>query len=136
MYAHASAISDGHPYPLLNAIKLDVRDTGRLDLEPVKDQLKKAEELRRSQVEASPPEDVPWCFFDLAEICLYNGDKAEFQKLVEKGIEKCSQVWEVTTFRDSLKPLVEKKIPLSGLVEGMKRIEEAVRKLEQTEKSG
>ena len=41
MYAHAANISDGHPYPLLNALKLEARDTGKLDLHPCANNWKK-----------------------------------------------------------------------------------------------
>lgn len=59
MYAHASKLSGGHPYPLLNALKLESLNTGKLNLEAVSDELQKAEDLRRAQTQATPPTEYP-----------------------------------------------------------------------------
>ena len=91
LYAHAASISDGHPYPLLNALKLEAQQSGTLDLECVRDQLTKAERLRRGQAEADPPADTPWCLFDLAELRLYQGDAKGFTDYVEKAIASCTE---------------------------------------------
>lgn len=78
MYAHAANISDGHPYPLLNALKLEALHAGRLEVESVREKLINAEKLRLAQTLTTPPTDTPWCYFDLAEIALYQGDKEKF----------------------------------------------------------
>ena len=101
MYAHAAKISDGHPYPLLNALKMEALNTGTLNFEPVREQLEKAKQLRLAQTLAAPPTDTPWCYFDLAEIHLYQNDKDEFLSYVRKGIESCNASWQPQTFRDS-----------------------------------
>ncbi len=87
MYAHTANISDGHPYPLLNALKLMARDTGKLNLAPVREQLEKAAKLRLAQTLTTPPSDPPWCYFDLVEINLYQGNKKGFLDYVKKGID-------------------------------------------------
>jgi tetratricopeptide (TPR) repeat protein len=127
MYTHASNISDGHPYPLLNALKMEALHTGKLDLEPVRKQLKKAKKLRLAQTLATPPADTPWCYFDLAEIQLYQGDKDGFLDYLRKGIESCNAEWQPQTFRDSLeKTLVAKGIAFDGLADGIKLLDEAI----------
>lgn len=127
MYTHAAKISGGHPYPLLNALKLKAQHTGKLDLEPVREQLKAAEKLRKAQTLATPPTDVPWCYFDLAEIRLYQCDKDGFLEYLETGIQSCNADWQPQTFRDSLRDtLFAKDIDFPGLSEGIKRLEDAI----------
>lgn len=124
-YAHAAKISGGHPYPLLNALKLEAQATGALDLDAVEDQLAAAERLRRGQVEADPPTDTPWSFFDLAELRLYQNDEKGFIEFVKKGIASSDAEWQPETFRDTLHmSLVENGIDLPGLTEGLALIDE------------
>ena len=133
MYAHAANISDGHPYPLLNALKLEARDTGKLDLEHVREQLKKAAKLRLAQTLTTPPTDTPWCYFDLAEIDLYQGDKKGFLDYVNKGIESCNASDQPETFRKSLHDtLADKNIVLDGLSEGIKFLDKAIESYKKT----
>jgi hypothetical protein len=128
MYAHAAKLSGGHPYPLLNALKLEALNTGKLDLEAVSEQLKKAEDIRRAQTLATPPTDTPWCYFDLAEIQLYRNQRDGFLATLHQGIEACDAAWQVQTFRDSLKDtLIAKGIELDGLSEGIESLEEVLR---------
>lgn len=128
MYAHAAIISHGHPYPLLNALKLEALTTGRLDLESVKEPLMKAEELRRGQTHAKPPVDVPWCYFDLAEIQLYRHQKDAFLATLHQAINACTAAWQVETFYKSINStLVARDIGLDGLAEGIQILEEALR---------
>lgn len=132
MYAHAANISGGHPYPLLNALKMEALHTGKLDLEPVRDQLKAAEKLRRGQSLTKPPTDTPWCYFDLAEIRLYQDDEDNFLKYVKAGIKTCNASWQPKTFRDSLhNTLVAVGIDFSGLSEGIALLDEAVMSFDQ-----
>ena len=127
MYAHAATISDGHPYPLLNALKLEAQHTGKLDLEPIREQLQTAEKLRQAQTLTTPPTDTPWSYFDLAEIRLYQGDESGFLKSLTTGIESCNADWQPQTFRNSLRDtLVAKGIDLPGLSEGMQLLDEAI----------
>ena len=127
MYKHASEISDGHPYPLLNALKLEALETGKLSLKPISSLLKKAKKLRVAQSEASPPVDTPWCYFDIAEISLYQNDKEGFLDFLKEGLDSCSEKWQPETLLNSLKDtLVEKNIKLDGLQEGLNLISEAI----------
>lgn len=126
-YAHAAKISHGHPYPLLNALKLEAQATGALDLDAAEDQLAAAERLRRGQVEADPPTDTPWSFFDLAELRLYQNDERGFIEFVNKGIASSNAEWQPKTFRDSLRTsLLENGIDLPGLAEGISLLNDAL----------
>jgi tetratricopeptide (TPR) repeat protein len=128
MYAHAAKLSGGHPYPLLNALKLEALNTGKLDLEAASDQLMKAEDMRWAQTLATPPADTPWCYFDLAEIQLYRNQRDGFLASLSQAVEACDAAWQVQTFRDSLKnTLVAKGIDLDGLAEGIEFLEETLR---------
>ncbi|HHP7236279.1 MAG TPA: hypothetical protein ACFCUC_16740 [Desulfobacterales bacterium] len=125
-YMRSAEVSNGHPYPLLNAIKLEAMTTGKIDLKNRKAELSAAEELRRGQILSNPPADTPWCFFDLAEINLYQKDKAAFLKNLEEGI-KCAENWQIETFYKVLQEtLVNQNIRLSGLSEGMLKLETAL----------
>nr|VFJ67073.1 MAG: hypothetical protein BECKFW1821B_GA0114236_112513 [Candidatus Kentron sp. FW] len=125
-YAHASKISDGHPYPLLNGLKIEALHTGELNLEPVRAQLEEAKKLRLGQILATPPADTPWCYFDLAEIHLYQNDKDGFMEYVKQGIESAED-WAVKSFRDTLNnTLVAKGIEFDGLSEGIALLDKAI----------
>jgi hypothetical protein len=127
MYAHSASISDGHPYPLLNALKLEALHTGKLELDSVHEQLEKAAKLRLAQALTTPPTDTPWCYFDLAEIYLYQNDKKGFLDYVSKGIESCTASFQLETFRNGLhETFVEKGIELEGLSEGIKLLDNAI----------
>ncbi len=127
MYAHAAEISDGHPYPLLNALKMEALHTGKLDVEAVREQLKKAAELRRAQTLTTPPIDIPWCYFDLAEISLYQENKQSFLDYIKIGIQACNASWQPQTFRKALQEaLIDKAINLNGLPEGIELLDEAI----------
>lgn len=130
MYQKAAQLSDGHPYPLLNALKLEALETGSLDLVAAADQLESALSLRLAQASATPPTDVPWCFFDLAEIALYRADRTGFLDYLRQGIAHCNADWQPATCAASLrKTLVAKGIQLDGLDEGIRLLDEAVVRL-------
>jgi tetratricopeptide (TPR) repeat protein len=125
-YQRSAEVSNGHPYPLLNALKLEAMATGTLDLDSKKDQLRAAEELRMGQSRNEPPKDTPWCYFDLAEMKLYQHDPGMFLHYLERALDN-SERWQVETFYKGLKEaLVDTKIKvdLPGLDEGMKKLEE------------
>ena len=107
MYGEATEISMGHPYPLLNEIKLEAMEAGKLVLDPRRlQQLQLAGRMRQAQTEDRPPSDSPWCFFDLAEIRFYQADYAGFDEMVRKGIGASTASWQPRTFGDALEPLM------------------------------
>jgi tetratricopeptide (TPR) repeat protein len=121
MYARAVEISDGHPYPLLNSLKLEAKQTGKLDLKSAQAALTAAEGVRRAQT---------WSFFDLAELRLYQNDKAGFLENVREGIKYCEADWQPKTFRKSLNDmLVEAGIDLPGLGDGIALLDDAANDL-------
>ena len=127
MYDHAAKISDGHPYPLLNAMKLQAQNTGKLDVEPLREQLEAAEKLRKGQTLSTPPTDTPWSYFDLAEISLYLGKKNAFLENIKMGVKSCNEKWQPETFLRSLvTTLVDKSIDLDGLAEGLEILKKAI----------
>jgi tetratricopeptide (TPR) repeat protein len=126
-YDHSYKISGGHPYPLLNALKLRVQVNGSLALSgPDKLALARAERVREGQSEQNPPFDKPWCFFDLAEIKLYRGNPKAFLDVAIKGLEQTDANWQGKTFVDSLRLLLPASEELPGLKEGLAQLEQMV----------
>ena len=85
-----------------------------------------AEELRKSQSLTEPPTDIPWCYYDLAEMKLYQGDRDGFLSYLDEGISH-SEDWQIESFQRALQEtLVDSKINLPGLEDGMKKIQQAL----------
>ena len=125
-YQRAAEVSNGHPYPLLNALKLEAMTTGKIKLVNRKKQLRAAEELRKGQSLSEPPVDLPWCYYDLAEMKLYQRDRDGFLSYLTEGISN-SEDWQIETFYRGLQEtLVDIKINLPGLAEGMKKLQQAL----------
>ncbi len=116
-YEKAVEVSNGHPYPLLNAIKLRASQAGKveIDMKTMK-MLGKAEGFREAQVQNDPPIDVPWSFFDLAEINLYSGEPDAALEVAGRGLELSTAHWMPGTFLDSL-DLLPDDGSLDGLAE-------------------
>jgi tetratricopeptide (TPR) repeat protein len=122
-YEESYKISGGHPYPLLNALKLRVPVKGRLALSgPDKVALARAERVRAGQSQQTPPFDKPWCFFDLAEIKLYRGDPKAFLEIAIEGLGQTDENWQGKTFIDSLRLLLPASDELPGLKEGLSEL--------------
>ena len=126
-YARSTKISGGHPYPLLNELKLRAYTTGRLEIGGRdKLALMRAARIREVQVSEKPPYDKPWCFFDLAEIRLYQGKPADFLSLLQQGAENSDQDWQIATCLQSLQLLEPAAADLAGLAEGIAFLKELV----------
>jgi tetratricopeptide (TPR) repeat protein len=126
-YEQSSKISGGHPYPLLNALKLRVQVNGRLALSGAERlALVRAERVREGQSQQTPPFDKPWCFFDLAEIKLYRGNPEAFLDVAIKGLEQTDANWQGRTFIDSLRLLLPASDEIPGLKEGLTELEQMV----------
>lgn len=104
-YAHAAEVSEGHPYPLLNAMRLEAEQTGSLDVAAYEEQLRMAESQRRGQMQTAPPTDAPWSAFDVAEICAYRGDEAGFLEALRDGLEHVTADYQPETFKRTLADL-------------------------------
>jgi tetratricopeptide (TPR) repeat protein len=125
-FEKSAEVSNGHPYPLLNAIKLKALVQGKPAIDQsVERQLRRAGKQRKKQADADF--DLPWSVFDLAEISLYLGDSDQFQSLVEQGLDNCDHRWQAETFHDGLKALIDRGIRLPGLSEGVETLEAAIR---------
>jgi tetratricopeptide (TPR) repeat protein len=107
-YEKSVEVSDGHPYPLLMAIKLRANLSGKFELAPeTYIQLGRAEGFRKAQVENVPPIDVPWSFFDLTETLLYQKKTEQALEIAKKGFEESEASWMPGTFITALEMLPE-----------------------------
>ena len=82
-----------------------------------------AESLRRGQCDAKPPSDSPWCFYDLAEILLYQRRPDELLACVDLGIQHSVASWQIDTFLKSLRELAQLNLNLPGLPEAIEKLE-------------
>jgi tetratricopeptide (TPR) repeat protein len=123
-YDKSQQVSGGHPYPLLNVLKLRAALDGKLGLSgPDRIALARAQRFREGQAQQNPPFDSPWCFFDLAEIKLYRGDAQGFLDTAMEGFERTEHDWQGKTFVDSLRLLLPAAGELPGLTEGLAELE-------------
>lgn len=129
-YQRATQVSRGQSYPLLNAIKLDAQIKRKLEIDNKERFLmNRAAQSLQAQVASDPPYDPPWSFFDLAEICLYQGRKDDFLAFAEKGTQHAAK-WQVVTFHDSLRQLLDAGVNVPGLREGIEMLAERAEYLE------
>jgi tetratricopeptide (TPR) repeat protein len=126
-YEQSYAISGGHPYPLLNALKLRVQVKGHLALSGAdKLALARAERVREGQSQQKPPFDKPWCLFDLAEIKLYLGDPKAFLDMAKQGLKQTDANWQGETFIEDMRLLLPACNELPGLKEGFAELEQMI----------
>ena len=126
-YRKATLVSAGDAYPLLNELKIQGRLEGRMPLDALRTKtfLRKAQASRRAQAEMTPPMDLPWSAFDLAEIALYLGDTDGWRSWLERGLENCNTSFQPRTFRQSLELLRGGGVSLEGMDEGIAMLAEA-----------
>lgn len=104
MYERATNVSQGHPYPLLNTIKLQVRRDNALVLQPRQTvQLHRAERMLRAQTQDTPPLNAPWCFFDLSDINFFLNRADACREALQEGIYYCSHSWQAQTHLASMR---------------------------------
>jgi tetratricopeptide (TPR) repeat protein len=126
-YEQSIKVSSSHPYPLLNALKLRVQVSGHFELSgPEKLALMRAARVREGQSKQTPPFDRPWCFFDLAEIKLYQGETTAFLDTAMAGLAQTDENWQGKTFVDSLRLLLPAADRLPGLQGGLTELEKLV----------
>lgn len=127
MYQQSVAVSNGHSYPLLNALTLSVRRAGKLELDLKSRRfLARNERSLLAQVAQNPPYNAPWSFFDLAQTRLFLGDREGFLRYVEEGLSACDASWQPKTFRDTLALLGAETVGLDGLIEGLETLEASI----------
>ena len=123
-YEKSQLVSGGHPYPLLNVLKLRAALDGKLGLSGSdRVALVRAQRFREGQAQQNPPFDSPWCFFDLAEIKLYRGDARGFLDTAIEGFGHTEHDWQGKTFVDSLRLLLPAAGELPGLTEGLAELD-------------
>jgi len=123
-YDKAQQVSGGHPYPLLNLLKLRAALDGKLGLSgPDRVALARAQRFRDGQARQDPPFDSPWCFFDLAEIKLFRGDAQGFLDAATQGFGHSKSDAQGKTFIDSLRLLRPAASELPGFAEALAELE-------------
>jgi tetratricopeptide (TPR) repeat protein len=125
MYRESARVSNGHSYPLLNALTLEAHLRGSLDLSQDRIALFRAERSLRAQTTDEPPYNVPWSFFDLAQTRLFQGDREGFLDNITLGIQYCTADWMPKTFRSTLELLPEQSQQFPGLDEGIVELKKA-----------
>ncbi len=102
-YAHATVISRGHSYPLLNELTLEANLLGHLQVSPKRDHyLTQAERSLKAQVSGPQPYNPPWSFFDLAQLHLFRGEEHEFINVLQKGLQFATATWMPKTYAETL----------------------------------
>ena len=76
----------------------------------------------KGQSLSDPPKDVPWCFYDLAEMRLYQGDEEGFLSYLKEAFKYSKEDWQIETFQSALEDA--KKIDLPGLTKGTKKLQQ------------
>lgn len=128
MYKTATQISNGHPYPLLNLLKLEAEHCGKLEISPeIRRMLESAERFRMPQAKMLPAYDAPWSHFDLAEIGLFLGASEEaILEFVDAGITASTALWQISCFHDSLQRLELAGISVPALAPLLMKLQQAV----------
>jgi tetratricopeptide (TPR) repeat protein len=126
VYNEATRISNGHPYPLLNVIKLEAVIAGVWQPSAVRlGQIRRVEKALQVQATRQPPYNAPWSCFDYAETQLYLGRPDAFLELLDRGIEFSTVAWMPKTAADTLRLLVDRGIDMPGLREGIEKLDAA-----------
>ena len=86
----------------------------------------RAARLREGQLKEYLPLDKSWCFFDLAEIKVYQGNTEAILDIAMQGLVKSDEAWQGDTFVDSLRLLLPAADELPGLKEGLAELEKLV----------
>ncbi len=123
-YELATDISQGHTYPLLNAITIGAHAAQSFALEG-KHRLMLRRGLRSLQAQVNSGVNVPWSVFDLAQSHLFMGERDKFLQYVDEGMLACTHKWQPKTFRETLELLTSAGINLPGLDEGIANLKDA-----------
>jgi tetratricopeptide (TPR) repeat protein len=127
-YRHATDVSNGHPYPLLNELTIDAHINGQIDPSRRSMFLKRAERALMVQTKNNPPYGVPWSFFDLAQTKLLRGDGDGFVQTLEDGLIYATASWQPETFLNTLR-LLPQQDAFPRLGDGVRLLEEAMGQL-------
>ncbi|MDF1702102.1 MAG: FAD-dependent oxidoreductase, partial [Planctomycetota bacterium] len=82
------------------------QDRGRVSMSPAEQaQLGRVREIRRRQCEATPPEDVPWSYFDAATACMLLGETDTADRYVQDAARQLTAPWQAVTYSRTLDAL-------------------------------
>jgi tetratricopeptide (TPR) repeat protein len=125
-YNEAVRVSNGHPYPLLNAIKLEACLAGTWQPSEVRlAQIRRVERPLSLQAQRVPPYNSPWSCFDYAETQLYLGRPDAFIEFLDRGIDASTAHWIPETAAGTLRLLLQHGIELPRLREGIDKLDAA-----------
>ncbi len=126
-YETGEYLSQGHPYPVLNAYRLRLiwaRQPISLPDRETRRRLEAAVDVRQAHSRARI--DTPWCDLDLAEAHLYLGRPTEALVALEQATDEKAR-FPFETFGDSLDALADAGVALRGLFELRTRVTELLR---------
>lgn len=131
IYRRATEVSQGHSYPLLNEIKIQmvIQNGPKID-EQRMNMIRNAQKSLEAQVTNIPPYNAPWSFFDLSDIYLFLGQREDFLNTLELGIEQCEASWQIETHRKGLEMIRDVGTKLEGIDDGIETMLEAENKLD------
>jgi tetratricopeptide (TPR) repeat protein len=126
MYLRSVDASDGHPYPLANALILQVREKGLSSLTgKQKLYLRRAEVPLRKQVTDNPPYDAPWSFFSLSSIALLTCRSNEAMQLLDEGLPYADD-WQIKTHFETLLLMEAHKDNIPGLEDLLEQLKDCL----------
>jgi tetratricopeptide (TPR) repeat protein len=123
-YSKAVTVSNGHSYPLLNAVKLEACIAGAWQPSPARlAQIRRLERPLYLQATSVPPYNAPWSCFDYAETQLYLGRPDAFIDFIQRGIDASTAGWMTQTAASSLRLLPDHGVDLPRLREGVEMLD-------------
>ena len=125
LYARALQISDGQLNLVLPALEAGARSDQRIVLHRWdEERLQAVLAIRAQQAQASPPEDAPWSFFDVARVHLARGRTDLAEAVVQAARPLLTAPWQPQTLATSLEAYAAAGVDVApvraalGLAEG------------------
>jgi tetratricopeptide (TPR) repeat protein len=124
MYKRSVEVSNGHSYPLVNFLILQIKLHGINSLTPTHKRYMMRVIIPLSKQTQEPPYEAPWSFFDLSTIKLMLGEPQEALAILKKGIVH-AQDWAINTHLETLSLMRES--PIEGLPIILNELEAALK---------
>jgi Flp pilus assembly protein TadD len=99
-YLKALELTPGNPYPLLNYMTLHAQNNHAL---PPREQFERslARAEATSLAEVTAQKNLPWSYFDLAQILFFRGDQAGFEDRFRAGAAAATADWQINSARET-----------------------------------